>query len=226
MKRILLLAVIFLSLAVDVSAETASDGNISISIDVPDYVSQNETFLINLSAVNISVYPVASGYVYLQALLLKKYWIFFYSSDYWNRNIQAVFRGGSGGIEWHLPSDADFNTGQTIPIKFRAQRVVHNFSFRVIYWPVGYGHSTSAIIVSDEVTVVPVFDPSVHVAVSNGSAVVFEAIAGKGADYIRFGDESQQYIVNWDTSGMPAGEYHIKAGFGNGYKRETKIVLH
>lgn len=226
MKGIVTLGITALLLIMqNVSAETASDGNITIMIDLPEYISQNETFLINLSAEDINVYPVASGYVYLDAVLLNKSMIYFYTSDTWNRTIKAIFNGGVGGIEWYLPSDANYNAGQTVPVKFRAQKVTHTVEFNVTYWPIGYGHGTPLISVSDTVTAVPVLDPSVRVVVSNATAAVFEAVSGKGVDYIRFSEGNQQYITNWDTFGDPAGEYTIKASFSNGYQSETGILL-
>ncbi len=221
-----LLAVIaLLFLVQDVSAETASDGNITISIDIPEYVSQNETFIINLSAVDISVYDYASGRVYLDSVLLKRSDIFFDFNNIWNTTIEWIINGGVGGLDWYLPSDTQYNVGQTIPLKFRAQKVTHIIKFKVIYWPIGYGMNLKSIIVDDDITAFPVFDPSVNVTVSNASAIVFEAVSGKGVDYIRFSEGNQQYIVNWDSSGNPAGEYNVRAGFNNGYVSETKIVL-
>ncbi len=225
MKGLLVAAVLVL-MVYNVSAETASDGNITINIEIPEYVSQNETFIINLSAINLSVYPVASGYIYFDAALLKRSWIYFYSSNVWNMTITAIFNGGVGGVEWYLPSDAQYNSGQTIPLKFRAQKVTHVIEYKVIYWPMGYGHDMPSIIVNDSITAVPVFDPSVHVTVSNASTTVFEAVSGKGVDYIRFSEGNQQYIVNWDTYGNPAGEYYITASFNNGYESVTKILLY
>ncbi len=221
-----ILGIIALLLAVqNVSAEIATDGNITISIDIPEYVSQNETFSMNFSAQDISVYSVASGYVYLDAALLNKSWIYFVESDLWNFTIRAIFNGNVGGIEWYLPSEALYNTGQTVPLKFRAQKVTHIVEYKVVYWPIDYGHGMPSITVNDTITAVPVFDPSIHLTVSNASAAVFEAVSGKGVDYIRFSEGNQQYIVNWDSSGNLQGEYSVRAEFSNGYESETKILL-
>lgn len=220
------LGIIALLLSVqNVSAETATDGNITISIDIPEYVSQNETFSMNFSAVNIAADPFAGGYVYLDAVLLKRSNILFYWSDVWNMTIRTILKGGVGGIEWYLPSDVQYNAGQTIPLKFRTQKVTHTVDFSVKYSICEHGCSFQVISVQDTVTSIPVFDPSVHVTVSNGSATVFEAVSGKGVDYIRFSEGNQQYIVNWDSSGNLPGEYSVRAEFSNGYESETKILL-
>ncbi len=223
-----LLGIIAILLAFqNVSAETVTDGNIIISIDIPEYVSQNETFSMNFSAVNILADPVAVGYIYLDGLLLKSSTISFFGSDVWNMTIKRNFGGSVGGIEWDLPSDVQYIAGQTIPLKFRAQEVTHTVDFIVKYCIRDSTHTCSLqkISAEDNITAIPVFDPSVNVTVSSASATVFEAISGKGVDYVRFSDGNQQYIVNWDSSGNPPGEYIIRASFSNGYKNETKILL-
>lgn len=111
-------------------------------------------------------------------------------------------------------------------MKFRAEEVTHYLTFLVKYLPVGYGMVSSSMIVGDTVTVVPVFDPSVIVTVSDGSSTVFEAVYGKGVDYVRYSEGNQQYVINWDTSGNPPGEYYVRVRFSNGYVSETKITLH
>lgn len=234
MKRLIVCLVIFLFVQ-NVNAETVSDGNMTISIDIPEYVSQNETFLINLSAVDISAYPYAGGYIFLDEVFMLRQDIFFYTSDVWNRTINSsnvlnmtiIFNGGVGGIEWNLPSDAQYSAGQTIPLKFRAQKVTHTMDFDVRYYIEGCYHRCGLQVISaqETVTTLPVFDPSVQVTVSNSTAIVFQAISGKGVDYVRFSEGNQQYIINWDSSGNPAGEYNVQAGFSNGYVSQTKILL-
>jgi hypothetical protein len=223
----LFVAAVLLFMVQTVSAETASDGNIIINIDIPEYVSQNETFLINLSAIDLSVYPVASGYIYFDAALLKRSWIYFYSSNVWNTTIKAIFNGGVGGVEWYLPSDARYNAGQTIPLKFRSQKVTHTVNFSVRYYILDCYHNcgVQVIFAEENITSSPVYDPSVHITVSNESATVFEGVPGKGVEYIRFSEGNQQYIINWDSSGNPHGEYNITASFNNGYESVKKIML-
>jgi hypothetical protein len=227
MMKGLLVAAVLLLIVPNVSAETASDGNIIINIDIPEYVSQNETFSFNLSAINFSVYPVAGGYIYFDASLLKRSWIYFYSSNEWNATVTAIFNGGVGGVEWYLPSDNRYNAGQTIPLKFRAQKVTHTVNFSVRYYILDCYHNCGPQVISAEEKIIssPVNDPSVHITVSNESATVFEGVSGKGVDYIRFSEGNQQYIVNWDSSGNPAGAYKITASFNNGYNSVTKILL-
>ncbi len=227
MKRLLICLIIFL-FAQNVNAETVSDNNMIISIDIPEYVSQNETFLINLSVVDISAYPVASGYIYFDTVLMGRQFIYFYSSDVWNMTIRAIFKGGVGGIEWYLPSDAQYSAGQTIPLKFRAQEVTHTVDFNVKYYIEGCYHRCGLQVIpaQETVTAMPVFDPSVNVTVSNSSSiVVFQTVYGKGVDYVRFSEGNQQYIVNWDSSGNPKGEYKVQVSFSNGYVSETNISL-
>lgn len=224
-----LLGVIAILLAFqNVSAETVTDSNITIGIDIPEYVSQNETFSMNFSAVNISAYPFAFGFIYLDGSLLKSPTISFFWSNIWNMTVKRNFSGGVGGIEWNLPSDAQYFAGQTIPLKFRAQEVAHTVEFFVIYCiPDPSSHTCLSKVISaeDNMTAIPVFDPSVSVTVSSASVTVFEAISGKGVDYVRFSDGNQQYIVNWDSSGNPPGEYIMRSSFSNGFMNETKILL-
>lgn len=233
LKKLIVLMITVYCLSVTASAETASNDYIFISMDIPEYVTVDEPFFLNLSIDDSNkVYEVGLYTLSLDGRNLfggswNWWWVFDYE-DMWDKTFIVTLRGGVGGVEFTIPEGRDFNTGQTIPIKFKAQKVTHEFYFDVMYYIRGYPHplNSDTIGVASETTIEPIYDPSVTVTVTGENGIVYEAISGKGSSYIRFSDGNDKYISNWDTSGNLPGEYMINVSFDNGYCKETSVLLH